>query len=158
MGVIIKGPSFEMAAVCEQILHALPEWFDDEVSNAQYLKDIDSLPTLVAYAREEAVGFLTIKAHNSYSAEILVMGIRPEMHRKGVGRALVREVEKFLRRGGCEYLQVKTLSSLDLDEHYAATRKFYFAMGFRPLEDFTRLWNKENPCVLMVKRLPEDQI
>jgi ribosomal protein S18 acetylase RimI-like enzyme len=147
-----------MASVCEPILRALPEWFGIEESNARYIKNIDVMPTLVAFVGDKAVGFLTIKEHNVYTAEILVMGVLPEMHRKGAGRALVREAEKILQKGGTEYLQVKTLSSSDPDEHYAATRKFYFAMGFRLLEDFGTLWDEEYPCLLMVKYLLGDQI
>jgi ribosomal protein S18 acetylase RimI-like enzyme len=147
-----------MASVCEPILRALPEWFGIEESNARYIKDIDVMPTLVAFIGEEAVGFLTIKEHNEYTAEILVMGVLPEVQRRGAGRALVREAVKILQKGGREYLQVKTLSSSNPDEHYAATRKFYFAMGFRPVEDFGNLWDEENPCLLMVKYLAGDQI
>ena len=41
----------------------------------------------------------------------------------------------------------------EIDENYARTRAFYLAMGFRPLEEFTQLWNEQNPCLLMVKRI-----
>lgn len=57
------------------------------------------------------------------------------------------------REGGAEYLQVKTLGPSRSDERYAATRAFYAALGFRSLEELHTLWNSENPCLIMVKRL-----
>jgi hypothetical protein len=50
-------------------------------------------------------------------------------------------------------MQVKTLGPSRLDEHYAKTRAFYEAMGFRPLEEFKQIWDENNPCLVMVKRL-----
>jgi ribosomal protein S18 acetylase RimI-like enzyme len=158
MDITIIGPCPGLASVSEPILRALPEWFGDDASNIQYVKDIDAFPTLAAFIAQEAVGFLTIKEHNDYAAEIHVMGVCPAVQRQGIGRALVQAAESSLRQHGVEYLQVKTLSSSDPDEHYAATRAFYFAIGFRPLEDFDRLWSEANPCVQMVKHLVCNQI
>ena len=50
-------------------------------------------------------------------------------------------------------LQVKTLGPSHPSEHYAATRQFYVARGFRPLEELTEIWGEDNPCLIMVKRL-----
>ncbi|MEN6523457.1 MAG: N-acetyltransferase, partial [Anaerolineaceae bacterium] len=47
----------------------------------------------------------------------------------------------------------KTLDASRCCEEYDRTRAFYEAMGFRPLEVFPELWDKDNPCLLMVKRL-----
>lgn len=57
-----------------------------------------------------AAGFLTIREHYEYAAEIHIIGVRPEVHRQGVGRALLEVAEKYLRQRGIEYLQIKTLS------------------------------------------------
>ncbi len=139
--------------VCEPILRALPGWFGIESSIVQYVKDIETMPTLIARAQDEAVGFLTIKSHNEFSAEIHVMAVRLEMRRCGVGRRLIRRAEARLQGEGVEYLQVKTLAPSMPDEGYAQTRAFYAAMGFRPLEEFADIWDKDNPCLLMVKKL-----
>lgn len=147
-----------MAPVCEPILRALPDWFGIEAATARYIKDINVLPTLIALVSGQAVGFLTLAEHNAYAAEIHVMGVRPDMHRGGIGRTLVTEAEKVLRQRGFEYLQVKTLSPSHPDKHYAGTRAFYLALGFRPLEEFKELWGKENPCLQMVKSLVVDVV
>ncbi len=142
-----------MASVCEPILRSLPEWFGSEPAILQYLKDIDALPTLLARSGDEITGFLTLKEHTPYAAEILVMGVRREQHRKGTGRRLVLEAQRFLRNRGVEYLQVKTLSDADPDEPYARTREFYRALDFRPLQEFEGLWDPGNPCLQMIKCL-----
>ena len=119
----------------------------------QYAKDVETMPTLTAKMCDEVAGFLTIKKHNDYSAEVHVVAVRSEMHRRGIGKALMRRAEELLSEEGVEYLQVKTLSPSRPDEHYERTRAFYAAMGFRPLEELGTLWDKDNPCLLMVKFL-----
>lgn len=149
----VQGPFLGKASLCEPILRALPEWFGVEKATRQYIKDIEVFPTFLAWRSDRVIGFLTLKEHNDYAAEIHVMGILPEMHRRGVGRALIETVENYLQRRGVEYLQVKTLSSHHPDEGYARTRAFYEAVGFRPLEEFPDLWGEANPCLQMVKRI-----
>jgi predicted N-acetyltransferase YhbS len=82
------------------------------------------------------------------------MAVRREHHRKGVGRALVQDAEQEARRQGVEFLQVKTLGTSRPSPEYEATRQFYEAVGYRPLEEFPadELW-PGNPCLLMVKHL-----
>jgi len=149
----ITGPFLGKAAVCESILRSLPEWFGVEAAVQQYARDIDHLPTFLALAGETVVGFLTLKQHNEFSAEVYVLGIRKEFHHQGIGRRLFAQVEAYLIRAGVEYLQVKTLGPSNPDGHYARTRAFYLALGFRPLEEFRELWDEANPCLLMVKKL-----
>ena len=142
-----------MGSTCEPILRALPDWFGIEEAIVQYVKEIDGLPTWLAVDGDKTAGFLTIKKHTPYAAEILVMGVRRTLHRRGAGRALVLAAEQELHRQGIQFLQVKTLSASHPDENYARTRAFYFAMGFRPLEEMPGLWGPANPCLLMVKSL-----
>jgi ribosomal protein S18 acetylase RimI-like enzyme len=151
--IVIKGPLLHQGAVCEPVLRSLPDWFGIEEAVAQYIKDLEELPTFLAIVEDRIVGFLTLKPTNEYISEILVMGVRPEAHRSGVGRALIRLAEVFSRQRGAEYLYVKTLGPSHPDPGYARTRAFYAAMGFRPVEEFSQIWNEENPCLLMIKAL-----
>ncbi len=164
MEITIQGPAIEpaQAAVCAPILRALPAWFGLEEATAQYIRDIEEMPTLLAVApagqdvpgaQDKVVGFLTLNYHTAYAAEIHVMGVLPAMHRRGVGRALVDRAEEALRGAGLEYLQVKTLSPRRESEDYARTRAFYLALGFRPLQEFPELWGAGNPCLQMIKWL-----
>lgn len=149
----IEGPLLGKASVCEPILRSLPEWFRIKEANLRYLSDIERLPTFIAMIEGEPIGFLTLKQHNQYTEEILIMGVIPDLHRKGIGNALLFRAEEYLRQKKVEYLQVKTLSSSNPDTNYANTRALYFSLGFRPLEEFKDLWDEQNPALLMVKKL-----
>lgn len=151
--ITVQGPLLGQAPLCEPVLRALPQRFGIEEATRQYVRDIDVLPTFLALDGHAVAGFLTLKQHTDHAAEIHVMGVRPERHRQGVGRALVSRAEAHLGRLGIEYLQVKTLSPAHPDEGYARTRAFYTALGFRPLEDFPTLWGEQNPCLQMIKAL-----
>jgi GNAT superfamily N-acetyltransferase len=134
--------------LCETILRALPEWFGIEDATAAYIRDVAGLPTFAV----DDDGFLSVKLHTPKSAELYVMGVRPERHRRGVGTALLAAAEDYLRARGVEYLQVKTLGPSWPDEGYERTRHFYEARRFVALEEIHGLW-EANPCLLMVKRL-----
>lgn len=156
----IQGPLLNQATVCQPILRALPDWFGIEDAIVQYVEQIDTLPTLIAIDKNNnnsdnnpVVGFLSIKKHFATSAEIYVMGILHDYHRKGIGKLLTIQAEKYLKDNGILHLQVKTLSESRVNEHYAKTRQFYQAMGFHPLEEFKTLWDEVNPCLLMIKSL-----
>jgi GNAT superfamily N-acetyltransferase len=151
--ITIEGPSTGKAAQCEPILCALPDWFGIEEAVENYLKDINALPTFLAVEQGRTIGFLTLKQHTPFAAELLVMGVYPEIRRGGVGRLLVNTAEDWLRKQAVEYFQVKTLGPSRPDEGYAATRAFYEALGFRPLEELTQIWGEDNPCLILVKRL-----
>jgi len=84
---------------------------------------------------------------------LYVMGIRPEFHRRGIGRRLIGRAEAYLKQNAVEFLYVKTLGPSRQSEAYERTRAFYTALGFRPLEEFKNLWSSENPCLIMVKCL-----
>jgi ribosomal protein S18 acetylase RimI-like enzyme len=145
------GP--EHSAACARILEELPDWFGIEPARREYIAGLPDCETTVAMAGDEAVGFLALRQHSEYSAEIWVMAVAHEAHRQGVGRALVGQAEAGLRARGTEYLEVKTLGPSRPDPYYAATRAFYASMGFRPLEETTAFWGEANPCLLMIKRL-----
>jgi GNAT superfamily N-acetyltransferase len=143
----------ERSRICEEILRTVPEWFGIESATRGYIDGIAELPTFVALADDgRELGFLALKQHGDRAAEIWVMAVRPDHHRRGVGRRLVETAERFLTGRSVEYLQVKTLGPSDPDEGYARTRAFYNAMGFVPLEELHGLW-ESNPCLLLVKRL-----
>ena len=153
MKLRIDGPQVGTSAICEPVLRALPDWFGIEEAIVQYTAEIDQLPTFLVSWETGVVGFLSLKQHNPYAAEIYVMGIRLEAHRHGLGKALIGEAEKWLRAQGVEYLQVKTLGPSHSDPNYAKTRAFYLAVGFRPMEEFHQIWDEQNPCLILVKKL-----
>jgi ribosomal protein S18 acetylase RimI-like enzyme len=148
----ISEPQLNQASLCEPILRLLPKWFGIESAIIRYVQEIEHLPTLLAWSQEQLVGFLAIKQHNEFAAEIYVIAVHPQFHRQGIGWQLVEAAEKELRKLGVEYFQVKTLGSSSPDPNYAKTREFYESVGFKPLEEFLNLW-EGNPCLQMVKSL-----
>jgi GNAT superfamily N-acetyltransferase len=139
----------ERSRICERVLRDLPDWFGFEDVNAAYVRDVAGLTTFAA--GDDA--FLALKVHNPRAAELYVMGVRRERHGQGLGTALVAAAETHLRERAVEYLQVKTLGPSHPDQGYERTRRFYEARGFVPLEEIHGLWDTDNPCLLMVKRL-----
>ena len=146
--VEIEDPSAR-SRLCEIVLADLQDWFGFEEVNAAYVRDVAQLPTFGV--GDDAL--LSLKLHNPRAAEVYVMGVRRIWHRQGLGRALMAAADDYLRGRRFEYLQVKTLGPSFPDEGYERTRLFYEACGFVPLEEIHGLWDTDNPCLLMVKRL-----
>ncbi|HEX3333728.1 MAG TPA: GNAT family N-acetyltransferase [Acidimicrobiales bacterium] len=139
--------------ICGRVLAALPTWFGIPESVAEYVEKADTNPTVVASVHGEDVGILTLVTHTPYASELCVMGLLPEYHRHGIGRAMLERAEAWLSERDIEYLQVKTLSPRHPDPGYVKTRAFYLACGFRPLEEFRDLWGPDQPALQMVKVL-----
>jgi ribosomal protein S18 acetylase RimI-like enzyme len=134
------------------ILSALPEWFGIPQSVDDYVGACEQLPMFAARLADGSfVGFLSVKMQTPVAAEALVLGVERAWHRRGCGRALFAAAETFIAARGARYLTVKTLAASDPDPFYNATRKFYEAIGFEPIEVFPTLWNADNPCLLMLK-------
>ena len=141
-------------AACERILRLLPRWFGIEGPIVGYRRDVEAMETWVACSGARIVGFITIRQHTECAAEVQVMAVREELHRRGVGGQLLAHAEGELRQKGVELLQVKTRGPSAPDPEYDRTRAFYRAQGFRPLEETMVVWGEEDPCLIMVKSLP----
>jgi len=100
---------------------------------------------------KDVVGFISLKPHNEFAVEIYVMAVRPEWHRRGIGRKLVQAVDHHAKERGVKFITVKTLSSKVGYEPYEKTRQFYSSVGFVPIEEFPNLWGPENPAVMQLK-------
>ena len=141
------GHPAERSDLCREILVELPGWFGIPEAVDRYIQEVAALPTF-GVGRE---GFLSLKLHSDAAADtvkILVTGMSGL-----IGTALLEGAEAFLRERNVDYLQVKTLGPSHPSKHYAETRSFYAARGFRPLEELTEIWGEDNPCLIMVKRL-----
>jgi len=139
--------------ICEKIILSLPGWFGLEKANKEYIEKVANTTFYAAYMFGKEVGFFSIISHFPQTSEIYVCGILSEYHRLGIGKKLLKVIEKDLKKKGVKFLTVKTLSASHPDKGYAKTRKFYETVGFVPLEEFKELWGKENPCLFMVKEL-----
>jgi coenzyme F420-0:L-glutamate ligase/coenzyme F420-1:gamma-L-glutamate ligase len=137
-----------LSRIAEAVLRDLPEWFGIEEATRRYIEEAATLPTL---AVEPDLGFLCLKQHTPRAAEVYVMGVRRGRHRRGLGRALVAEAERWCRARGIRYHQVKTLGPSRPDPEYDATRRFYEAVGFVAIEELHGLWSDDNPTLILVK-------
>ena len=153
MNLTITGPTPGDSEICNEILRSVPEWFGIEDAIVEYTRIIAELPTFYARSESKIVGLLGVKQHFPNSAEIYLMAVHRDWHRKGLGRRLLKASEEWLSESGVEFLQVKTLGESRENKEYEATRRFYERMGFTKLEEFPDLWSHNNPCLQMVKRL-----
>lgn len=136
--------------VAREILYDLPEWFGMPESTESYITDSQDMPYLAAYADSKLAGFIVLNATSPDTADIFVMGIKKEFHRKGIGRKLYEAYESMAKDLGYSYSQVKTVQSGHYDE-YDITNKFYQSMGYVELECFPEMWDSWNPCQIYIK-------
>jgi len=140
-------------ALCAEILVTLPHWFGIPASNEAYIRDVEAMPMFAVFDGDKPLGFIALGHPTPFAIEIHVFGVRPELHRSGIGRALVERAEGFAHKARVPFMTVKTLSSRAPDEGYAKTRAFYTAMGFLPIDELPDLWDPGNPALLMLKML-----
>ena len=79
------------ALVAQAVMRALPQWFELEEGLVDLVEAARKSPTFIATVDGGDVGFLTLKPQTPYAAEIIAMGVLPNWHRQGIGRALVEE-------------------------------------------------------------------
>lgn len=151
---IVKVEDVELKKqISGKVLNKLPEWFGIPESTKEYIEESSVMNFWAAYDGEEPIGFIAIKINNKYTSEIYVVGIEEEYHRKGIGKRLFDEVYKWCKNENYEFLQVKTLDESRENVAYEKTRKFYKAIGFRPLECIPEIWGNNNPCLIMIMKI-----
>jgi ribosomal protein S18 acetylase RimI-like enzyme len=141
------------AKITGHILRRLPNWFGIEKAIVEYASTVGDTIFIAAMNENQAVGFISLKLNNRYTGDVYVLGVLPEFHRQGIGSCLVDLAEQYLKDHGVRFMMVKTLGETHPDENYKLTRNFYYKKGFLPLEEFSEIWGKENPCLIMVKSL-----
>ena len=63
----------------------------------EYIRLSRELPYWAAIEDGKPVGFIALKETGPYTAEICVMGILKEYHRKGIGHQLFDEFHKYAK-------------------------------------------------------------
>lgn len=153
---MIEEITAHKGSICRDILADLPEWFGIPEATDAYVRDVEALQMFACIVEDRAIGFIALKLHNPFVAEAHVLGVKRKWHRMGIGRALFSHAEQKLLEGRFVYLTVKTVAVAKSSEPYGATRRFYEAIGFVPVEVFPTLWGANNPCLLMIKSLGGD--
>jgi GNAT superfamily N-acetyltransferase len=148
---IMRRPA---GADCASILAELPEWFGIPQSNADYAEAAERERAWVAEADGETLGVMVLVDTGFAAVDVHLLAVRPHAHRRGVGRALIRQALAATRDLGKPYLTVKTQGPSAGYEAYERTRKFYEGVGFQGLEEFAEIWGPENPCLIMILPVP----
>lgn len=146
----IEDPE-EKKRIVSQILLDLPAWFGLPESTDKYIEDSKELPLWAAKIQEEVIGFVTLAESSEDTGELHCMGVEKNYHGKGIGRQLYVELEDYAKEK-YKYLQVKTVDEGHYKE-YNQTVAFYKSVGFSKLEVFPALWDKWNPCLIMIKAI-----
>ena len=144
----------EKQSATRLILEALPEWFGIPEAREEYIADSAKQLCFAAYegSLDSPVGILCLKQTGDATAELAVMGVLKEYHRRGVGRALFEAARARAVELGFQFLQVKTVQ-MGCYASYDATNRFYQSLGFREFEVFPTLWDPHNPCQIYVMAL-----
>ena len=116
--------------ILDTLTSRLPEWFAQAESNRHYAAQAEILEAWVARIGGQPVGLLLLKRQSAVSTEIYWLGVDPDHHRQGIGKALIGAVERRLREEKIAFLFVMTLHPDDPYEPYRRTRLFYERMGF----------------------------
>ena len=132
-------PEGDLVQILE-IARALPSWFTPS-GIRQMQVDLRYQPGWVATLEDRIVGFISFFVDQG-KAEIGWIGVRPDLHRGGIGRLLLERLITQLRAEQIAELYVHTLGDSVEYEPYRKTRAFYRGMGF---QDFKRIANPDNP-------------
>ncbi|MBO6060756.1 MAG: GNAT family N-acetyltransferase, partial [Clostridia bacterium] len=142
----------EKKRIARLILEALPDWFGIPEAREAYIEESAEQFFAAAYEGESPIGFICLKETGRDTAELAVLGVLKEYHRKGAGTALFETAKEAAKERGYSFLQVKTVR-MGMYEDYDATNRFYLALGFKEFEVFPALWDENNPCQVYVMAL-----
>ena len=141
------------SAICAEVLGSLPQWFGIGSAVLEYVEKVRELAFVTVQLYGKTIGFCAVKINYGINADLYVLGVFEEFHRKGIGARMVDFVQSYCRKNKIRYMSVKTLSERHPDENYSNTRKFYKRCGFIPFEELPTLWGADNPCLCMIKEV-----
>ena len=144
-------------AIARRVLEALHDWFEVDESREKYIAESADQIFLADEEDGEYAGFLCLKETGNATVELAVMGVRKDIHRGGIGRALFETAKEYASHAGYEFMQVKTVQ-MGCYEDYDQTNRFYIGVGFKELEVFPLLWDEANPCQIYVMSLKEQDM
>lgn len=139
--------------ICKSVLLDLPEWFGIEEARRHYIDEVVNYPFIALFVGDKAVGFYSLREENSNVLDMYVLGILKEYHGKGLGRKLQEYVNEYAKKNGYSYVMVLTLSEKHPDIGYKMTRDFYHKMEFIDMFQSNKIWDKNNPTQIMIKKL-----
>ena len=146
----VKDEDQKMAVVAE-ILKDLPEWFGIPESTQAYIEGAKDLQVWAAHQEGDLLGFVSLSYSSEDCAEIDCLGVKKSFQAQGIGRELIATLEGEAVKQ-VDYLQVKTVAE-GSNKNYDRTNVFYRSVGFKKLEIFPQLWDPQNPCQILIKKI-----
>lgn len=111
------------------IAKELKEWFNKEgIKNMKIDFRLNNL--VVAIDRNKVVGFICYTSHCG-NIQLIWMGIKRNLQRKGFGEKLLKWLEKEAKKLKLDAIEVETLPDEDKYKQYQQTRNFYYKHGFK---------------------------
>lgn len=148
MKIVRVNDKNEKMAVSRQILENLTDWFAIPEGRERYIAESAEQLFFAAYHESAPVGFIALKETGKDTAELAVMGVLRQFHRRGIGRALFEAARRLAAEQGYSFVQVKTIR-MGVYDDYDATNRFYLSLGFREFEVLP-LWGDDDPCQVYV--------
>ncbi|AIO19531.1 Acetyltransferase (GNAT) family protein [Candidatus Izimaplasma bacterium HR1] len=153
MNIKVIENNDEKQKIASKILLNLPEWFGIEESTKEYVSNVIKYPFIAAYNNDEAIGFYSLREENKDVLEMYVLGILKKYHNQGIGTLLQEYVNKYARNKNYKYLMVLTLAEKVQNKEYLQTRNFYLKMNFIDFYQNDDIFDKFNPCQIMMKMI-----
>jgi GNAT superfamily N-acetyltransferase len=115
-----------------KIAKNLKEWFSDEgLKNMK--TDFNYNTLIVAVDENKTLGFLCYTTISGV-IKILWIGVERSHQRKGIGKNLLKYIEKEGKKNEMKKIEVETLPEEYDHKPYELTRNFYYKNGFKRVE------------------------
>ena len=82
----VEAPD-DKTEVTLKIMHSLPAWFSPPEDIEKKAITHREYPFFAVYDENKPIGFVALKIHNEYTADIFNFGILEQYHRQGIGRS-----------------------------------------------------------------------
>ena len=153
IGIEAAVPAHETRAVLE----SLPDWFGRPQSLSAYAEEAARLHCVTLRQHGRLVGIVSLKPATRSTCELAVIGLEPQLHGKGFGRALIERGCHWMQDQGFDLALVATFGPSIPDPYYARTLAFYEAMGFLAVMELKNYPDADTPTLYLVKPLPRRQ-
>jgi len=131
----------------------LPPIIIDSLEHTKaYIEGAKDLRVWAAYQESDVVGFISLSYSSEDCAEIDCLGVKKSFQGQGIGRELITTTIEREAVKQVDYLQVKTVAE-GSNKDYDRTNVFYRSLGFKKLEIFPQLWDPQNPCQILIKKI-----
>jgi N-acetylglutamate synthase-like GNAT family acetyltransferase len=134
-----------------KIAKQLKEWFT-KIAVRDMKVDFKLNNLIVALDKNKVIGFICYTSYNG-RMQLIWMGVKRDIHRKGVGEFLLKWLEKESKKFKLHTIELETLSDLYNYEPYKRTRAFYSKNGFKKIFEKKARIKGGDKEILMEKKI-----